>query len=169
MNTISEHSLLSRSQKIFLVLAGVLLAAILFFVRGAITSNSPLSQLAGRSIDPEIALANGKPTLIEFYADWCEACKEMAPTVLEMEKRFSDNVDFVLLNVDNPRWEYLIDKYDVKGIPQIQFFDNLGSSKGSAIGLRSTNELNDSIELLIKQENLPQFMQSNISSRLKSD
>ena len=55
---------------------------------------APLEQLARRSLDPEVALANGRPTVFEFYASWCEACKEMAPTMLELEKQNEKKITY---------------------------------------------------------------------------
>jgi len=58
-----------------------------------------LDQLAKNSLLPEQALTNGRPTVLEFYADWCEACKQMAPDMFEAEKISSNQIDIVLLNV----------------------------------------------------------------------
>ena len=115
-----------------------------------------------------IALSNGKPTVFEFYADWCEACKEMAPDMIDAEKQNSNKVDIVLLNVDNSRWFDLIDKYDVNGIPQLTFFDDKGEFKGFSLGVRKYSELNEIFLALINNSELPSFTKLSNSSNLIS-
>ena len=100
-----------------------------------------MDQLARRSLPPEVALANGKPTIFEFYADWCEVCQNMAPTMLELERTLDDKVDIVLLNVDNQMWSSLIEKYEVNGIPQFNFFNQSGELKGKSIGFLNSQKI----------------------------
>ena len=160
---------LSFFQKYFLAFLSILLVISLLFLRNGFKANAILDQMAKNSLLPEQALSNGRPTVFEFYADWCEACKEMAPDMIDAKKQNFNQVDFVLLNVDNPRWSYLIDKYNVSGIPQLTFFDNKGQFKGFSLGLRKKNELNEILLALINNSELPSFTKLSNSSDLTSE
>ena len=164
-NTNGDNDL-APFQKIFLVLLSFSLVASLFFFRSGFKANVMLDQLAKKSLEPEIALSNGKPTVFEFYADWCEACKEMAPDMVEAEKINSNKVNIVLLNVDNSRWFDLIDKYNVNGIPQLTFFDDKGEFKGFSLGVRNYSEINEIFLALINNSELPSFTKLSNSSDL---
>ena len=153
-------------QKIFLVFLSLFLVVSLFFFRSGFKANAMLEQLANNSLEPDIALSNGKPTVFEFYADWCEACKEMASDMVEAEKLNSKNIDIVLLNVDNSRWLDLINKYDVNGIPQLTFFDDKGEFRGFSLGVRKYSELNEIFHALINNSELPSFTSLSNSSNL---
>ena len=159
---------LSLFQKSFLVFLSLLLVILLFFLRNGFKANVILDQLAKNSLLPEQALSNGRPTVFEFYADWCEACKEMAPDMIEVKKQNSNKVDVVLLNVDNSRWSDLIDKYNVNGIPQLNFFDEEGEFRGYSLGVRKRNELNEIFIALINNSELPSFNKLTNSSDLDS-
>ena len=157
---------LSFFQKYFLVFLSFLLVIGLFFLRGGFKANAMLDELARNSLLPEQALSNGKPTVFEFYADWCEACKEMAPDMIKVKKQVSNKVDVVLLNVDNSRWDDLIDKYNVNGIPQLTFFDDKGEFKGLSLGVRKYSELNQMFIALINNSDLPSLNKLSNSSDL---
>ena len=115
----SAPATLTPLQKGLLLITALVLAAGLFLLRNGLNQEAPLDQLARQSLDPEVALNNSRPTVLEFYADWCEACQAMAPAMLQTERKHADQMDVVLVNIDNPRWLDLIDRYDVTGIPQL--------------------------------------------------
>ncbi len=161
MKDVVESEALDNFQKIFLVLAGLLLASFLFFFKGGFSAKSPLDQLAKNSLDPEIALSNGRPTVVEFYADWCEACRKMAPSMISIEREVINQVDIVLLNVDNSRWEDLVKRYQVNGIPQLSFFDADGVYQGRSLGVRTEEELSGFINSLKEEGTVPNSMTSN--------
>ena len=150
-----ESSPLGTAQRWVLIAVAVALALGLVMLRGGIQSESPMEQLARRSLDPQTALTNGRPTLIEFYADWCQVCREMAPSMLDLEMRSRDRLDVVLVNVDNPRWQDLVDRYDVNGIPQLNLFNAEGEAKGRSLGLRSAEELQLLTTALLENQPLP--------------
>ena len=156
-------------QKCFLVFISLFLGVSLFFFRGGFQANSMLDQLARNSLEPEMALSNGKPSVFEFYADWCEACKEMAPDMISVEKLNSNKVDLVLINVDNSKWIDLIDKYNVNGIPQLTFFDEKGEFRGSSLGVRKYSELNEIFLALINNYEIPSYTKLSNLSNLNSN
>ena len=167
-NTSSDKDL-SILQKYSLVFISIFLVVLLLFLRNGFKPNAMLDQLAKNSLLPEQALSNGKPTVFEFYADWCEACKEMAPDMIEAKKQNSNKVDVVLLNVENSRWIDLIDEYNVKGIPQLTFFDDKGNFKGYSLGVRKYSELNEIFLALINNSDLPSFTELSNLSDLTSE
>ncbi len=169
IDTTNAHKNLSFFQRYFLVFLSIILVISLFFLRNGFKANAILDQLAHNSLLPEIALQNGRPTVIEFYADWCEACKEMATDMIDAKKENTNKVDVVLLNVDNPRWAELIDKYNVNGIPKLIFFDDKGEFKGFSIGVRKISELNDIFSALKNDSELPLFTKSSNSSNFTSE
>ncbi|MBM5816161.1 MAG: redoxin domain-containing protein [Cyanobacteria bacterium K_Offshore_surface_m2_239] len=130
-----------RLERMLLAAVAALLALALFWLRGGLHPEAALDRLARQSPELTQALADGKPTLVEFYADWCEACRAMAPAMEAMERRHHGELDVVLLNVDNPRWQPQVDRYGVNGIPHLELFDARGERLGQAIGARSADEL----------------------------
>ncbi len=169
IDTTNEDKDLSFFQRYFLLFLSIILVISLFFLRNSFKANAMLDQLAKNSLLPENALSNGRPTVFEFYADWCEACKEMAPDMIDLKKQNANKVDIVFLNVDNSRWIDLIDQYNVNGIPKLTFFDAQGEFKGFSLGVRKYSELNEILIALINNSELPYFTESSYSSDLISE
>ena len=140
-------------QKIFLALfVFFLIAFILFFKSSIFESTLQLKNFGNLSMDPEIAFTNGKPTFLEFYAEWCEICKKTAPEVTELKKDFENEINFVFLNVDNPKWDKFIKRFKVNGIPQINLIDSNSNLQATLIGLQEETTLTESINYLIERK-----------------
>ena len=123
---------------------------VLIFNRNNFQSTLQLRNFGNLSMDPEIAFTNGKPTYLEFYAQWCEICKKMAPEVTELKKDFDNKINFVFLNVDNPKWDKFIKQFKVNGIPQINIFDSNSNLQATFTGLQEEKTLKNSIINLIE-------------------
>ena len=104
------------------------------------------------SINPEVAFSNNKPTFLEFYAEWCEVCKEMAPKVSALKDEYEKDINFVFLNVDNQKWGNYIQKFAVNGIPQVNLFDKKGNLISTFIGKQDEMKIRKSINNLEKEE-----------------
>ncbi len=62
----------------------------------------------------------------------------------------------------------LTKKYNVNGIPQLNFFDDKGEFKGFSLGVRKYSELNEIFLALINKSELPSFTKLSNSSNLIS-
>jgi thiol:disulfide interchange protein len=144
-----------RLERMLLAAVAALLALALFWFRGGLHPEAALERMARQSPELTVALADGRPTLVEFYADWCEACRAMAPAMEAMERRHQGALDVVLLNVDNPRWQPQIDSYGVNGIPHLELFDGKGERLGQVIGARTPAELDTLAAALVAGSPLP--------------
>ena len=68
----------------WLAAGAVALGAVAFFGLRLTGSGAPsLATLQRAAVPLEAALASGRPTVLEFYAGWCEVCRELAPMTYE--------------------------------------------------------------------------------------
>ena len=153
MQSESKEPLLNRNLKaILFLLVAIVFIGLVVFRNLFFQSTFLLKSFGELSIDPEIAFKNNKPTFLEFYAEWCEVCKEMAPKVSALKKEYENDINFVFLNVDNQKWDNYIRRFGVNGIPQVNLFNNKGDLISTFIGKQEENTIRDSIDLLRKEE-----------------
>ena len=87
----------------------------------SLTNLATLKTMARNSLPYEVAIANGKPSLLEFYADWCQTCQSLSTTLEELQQKYGESVNFIMLNIDEPQWHKQIQTYRVTGVPQLTF------------------------------------------------
>jgi thiol-disulfide isomerase/thioredoxin len=87
---------------------------------GLILGNIPILELAAnaavtpRTITPLQMIAQssnvggalakklqGKPVVVEIYASWCPACKNVAPTIAALKSEYGSKTNFVILDVSD--------------------------------------------------------------------
>ena len=149
MQSESKESPLKRNleAKLILLILVVFISLVLF--RNLFFQSTYLLKSFGElSVDPEIAFNNNKPTFLEFYAEWCEVCKEMAPRVSSLKDEYEKDINFVFLNVDNQKWANYIRQFRVNGIPQVNLFDEKGNLISTFIGKQEEITIRSSIDQL---------------------
>ena len=142
MQSENKNPLLNENLKTILVLLIAFVFIFLVLFRNLFFQSTYLLKSFGQlSVDPEIAFKNNKPNFLEFYAEWCEVCREMAPKVSNLKEEYGNDINFVFLNVDNQKWDNYIRKYDVNGIPQVNLFDRNGNLISTFIGKQEENTI----------------------------
>ena len=66
-----------------------------------------------------------RPTVIDFYANWCGPCKMMAPIMDELAEEYSGKVDFY--KVDTEAEQELAAVFGIRSIPTFLFIPQLAS------------------------------------------
>lgn len=109
-------------------------------------------------IEIERALNEKKPVLIDFQAEWCVACLELAtytfsdPQVIEFGK------NFILLQVDattdSEMVKQLKNEYEILGLPTVIFIDSNGKVRKelTLTGFEPAPKFLERMKLLINQE-----------------
>ena len=114
---------------------GIVLAVIGLSLRsGAPLAKPPPVPQADWLTSEEKALVQAqsfkKPVLIDFFAEWCSACKELDRYVYTDDLFLNEARRFVLVKIDGTQETDLIEalykKYAVDGLPTVIFIDSAG-------------------------------------------
>lgn len=90
-----------------------------------------LPELAG---DERVALADfeGKPTVVAFFASWCEVCEDEIPELLALSEEIGDEVNFVAINSqDNSQGMGDAEKWGIAGAWPLA--TDIGNGTGSSL------------------------------------
>ncbi len=149
----SREQILKTNFKTMLILTiSIVIICLSLFRNFFFKSTFLLKSFGELSVAPEIAFTNNKPTFLEFYAEWCEVCKEMAPQVAAFKNEYEKDINFVFLNVDNQKWGNYIKKFAVNGIPQVNLFDKKGNLISTFIGKQDEIKIRKSLNNIKKED-----------------
>ncbi|MGO4457569.1 thioredoxin [Streptomyces sp. M-16] len=78
-----------------------------------------LKTVTDADFDAEV-LASGKPVLVDFWADWCGPCRQIAPSLEAIAAEYGEEIEIVKLNIDqNPETAA---RYGVMSIPTLNVY-----------------------------------------------
>lgn len=91
-------------------------------------------------------LAQGKPMVIDFSAEWCGPCRKMAPIVEDLAEKYEGQVIVGSCDVDEN--EDLTGQFGIRNIPAIVFIKD-GKQVDKTVGAVPAGQVEDKLKALL--------------------
>ena len=90
----------------------------------------PTKKITDDNFDTEV-MKSQKPTIVDFWAEWCGPCKQIGPILEEISDEMSNEVTIAKHNIDEE--PNTPTKFGVRGIPTMLLF-KAGELKATKVG-----------------------------------
>ena len=97
----------------------------------------PTKAITDENFDNEVIKSN-KPTVVDFWAEWCGPCKLIGPALEEISNEMKDQVVIAKHNIDQE--PNMPTKYGIKGIPTMLLFKG-GELKATKVGATTKSNI----------------------------
>ncbi|MEO0948502.1 MAG: thioredoxin domain-containing protein [Cyanobacteria bacterium J06641_5] len=145
----------NRLRNLLIAFGAIVLSVTLFLGWQSPQADTSLEAQARAAVPLEVAIGNGKPTALEFYANWCTSCQAMAGDLAAVKAEYGDRVNFVMLNIDNERWLPEMLAYNIDGIPHFVYSNGAGEAIAETIGEIPRPALEANLDALLAEQPLP--------------
>jgi thioredoxin 1 len=92
-------------------------------------------------------LQSGKVVIVDFYAEWCGPCRQLAPILEDLTAKHKGSVVVGKVNID--QFRSLASKEGVRGIPDVRIYRD-GKLVDKFVGLPADSEVRQRIETHVK-------------------
>src|SRR5574344_2580519 len=94
------------------------------------------------------AAKQDKPIIAVFYADWCTYCKRFMPRLDKVRNINKNDYNVVLINVEDPANQKLVEEYKISGYPTVYVIDPMYNNRVHIDSgfLESVNSLNQEVQ-----------------------
>jgi thiol-disulfide isomerase/thioredoxin len=151
---IAADNLLRRNKFVALAAIGLAILSWGWQVLHPIPPIQLLADMEKRSADISVVGRNGKPTVVDFWAPWCENCKLSAATMHALETEYADRINFIVVNGDDMvRNGQLVEAFRVDAIPHVALVEADGTVDTALIGPIPKRILRANLDVLIENSN----------------
>ena len=105
-----------------------------------------VAEVTDQTFDTEV-LQSERPTIIDFWAEWCAPCRAIEPIVKEFASEYGERVNIVKMDIDaNPG---VPGRFGVRSIPTILAFQG-GQVVQQLVGARPKKDFEEMVAKLLE-------------------